>query len=181
MSSAFYPGAGIDMFPIVMFRNIKKWFCLDSQPNSEFGDLIAPGLDRPRFIELLKQNMQQTDFELQLIDGDNYTFYNKEHDQLVIYETNSVFPRDVQNRHYDCDYLVLCGFDLEDETINFINKFPHIITNNRRCFQSDEEQLLLSQDVYTIIIDTEWEYWEPKNQLTHLIEQYVRVEHQFAI
>jgi hypothetical protein len=175
MLSALYPGAGTDIFPVVMFRNIKQWRCMDSQPNSEFGDQIFPGLERPRFLTQLKQIMSQNDFELQVIDGDDYIFYNKEYDQTIYYETNSVFPRDLEQRHYDCDYAVLCGFDMGDKTIDFINRFQNIITNNITCFELNEKQLLLSKNVSTLIIDTEWDYWEQDNQISHLIEQHVKI------
>ena len=79
MISAFYPGAGTDVFPLIKFRNIKKWIYTDSQPNSEFGDFLFDGCNRPRFLELLIQNMKQNDFELQTINGNIYTFYNKEY------------------------------------------------------------------------------------------------------
>ena len=174
--SAFYPGAGTDVSPLAMFREIKEWIYTDSQPNSEFGDLKFNGCNRPRFIGLLTQNMKQNDFELKSINGDTYTFYNKEYEQQVIYETNSVFPRDVQQRHYDCDSFVMCGFDMEDHTIDFINRFKHIITNNRTCFELDAEQLLSSKKVSKMVYDDNWEYWESKNEVPHLIQQHVRVK-----
>jgi hypothetical protein len=55
MLSAFYPGAGIDIFPLIMFRSIKKWIYMDSQPKSEFGNIEFNGCGRPKFIEQLKQ------------------------------------------------------------------------------------------------------------------------------
>ena len=70
MSSAFYPGAGLDIFPLIMFRNIKKWIYMDSQPRSEFGDNFYEGFARPKFIEKLKQIMEQNEFKLSIIDGD---------------------------------------------------------------------------------------------------------------
>ena len=181
MSSAFYPGAGTDVFPLVLFRHIKKWIYTDSQPNSEFGDLMFDGCNRPKFIELLIKNMKQNDFDVQSNNDNIYTFYNKEYDQQVIYETNSVFPRDVQQRHYDCNFIVLCGFDMVNETINFINKFKHIITNNLTYFESEVKQLLLSKNVSTIMIDKSWKYWDSKNQLPHLIQQYTRIEQGYII
>jgi len=175
MLSAFYPGAGIDVFPLITHRNIKKWIYTDSQPNSEFGDMIFEGCNRPRFIGRLIKNMNQNHFELKSMNEDIYIFYNAEYEQQVIYETNSVFPRDMQQRHYDCDYIVLCGFDMEDDTIEFINRFQHIITNNITRFESDEIQLLINKDVSTMVYDEDWEYWEDDNNLTPLIKQHIKV------
>jgi hypothetical protein len=176
MLSAFYPGAGTDVFPLVMFRDIKKWIYTDSQPNSEFGDMMFDGCNRPRFIELLLQNMKQNHFELESVNGSSYTFYNKEYEQQVIYETNSVFPRDVQQKHYDCDSIVMCGFDMENETTNFINKFQHIITNSITVFGLEAKQLLSCKNVSTMVYNDDWEYWESKNELPHLIQHNIRVE-----
>jgi len=166
--SAFYPGAGTDVFPLNTFRHIKRWIFTDSQSN------------RPIFIGLLIQNMKQNEFELESINGDDsYIFYNKEHDQQVIYETNSVFPRDIQQRHYACDYIVLCGFDMEDKTIEFINRFQQIITNNITSFELDAKQLLSSKNVSVMCYHKDWEYWDDKNKLPHLIQQYIRVTNWF--
>ena len=177
--SAFYPGAGTDVFPLNTFRNIKRWIFTDSQPTSEFGDLMFDDSHRPRFIGLLIQNMKQNEFELESINGDSYIFYNKEHHQQVIYETNSVFPRDIQQRHYACDYIVLCGFDMEDKTIEFINRFQRIITNNITSFELDAKQLLSSKNVSVMCYRKDWEYWDDKNKLPHLIQQYIRVTKGF--
>ena len=130
MSSAFYPGAGLDIFPPIMFRSIKNWIFVDSQPKSEFGADEYEGFERPKFIEQLKQIMKQNDFQLKFIHGDIYTFYNLEHEQIIQYETNTIFPDSLQQHHYQTDTLVLCGFDLGDQTINFINKYSNIITDN---------------------------------------------------
>jgi hypothetical protein len=179
MSSAFYPGAGCDVFPLITCRSIKNWIYMDSQPRSEFGDNFYEGFERPKFIKQLIQVMAQNEFDLNSIEDNIYTFYNSEHEQTVKYETNSVFPSYVQQRHYDCETIVLCGFDLEEQTINFINKFSHIIVNNISYHSLEEEQLLLTKQVTTIIIDEKWEYWEPKNQLLDNIHKHVVIEHRF--
>ena len=63
MPTAFYPGAGLDIFPMVMLEDIALWICMDSQPNSEFGLNMHAGLERPRFVDQLKQTMKQNNFE----------------------------------------------------------------------------------------------------------------------
>lgn len=180
MPSAFYPGAGLDIFPMVMLEDITLWICMDSQPNTEFGLNADAGLERPRFVDQLKQTMKQNNFELQLKNKNTYTFYNKQTHQKVVYETNTVFPRDLQSRHYDCESIVMCGFDMEENTMDCINRFSHIITNNITAFEPHEKQRLLSKNVSTIIIDTNWEYYEQKNQLPHIIKEHVHVERQYV-
>ena len=179
MLSAFYPGAGLDVFPLIMFRSIKEWIYMDSQPRSEFGDNLYEGFERPKFIEQLKQIMEQNGFLLSIIDSDTYVFYNSEYSQLVQYETNSVFPSSLQQRHYECDTIVLCGFDLGDCKKDFINKYSNIITNNISYHDLTDEYLLLTKQVSTMIIDKEWEYWKPKNNLIHNICKHIVVEPRF--
>ena len=174
MLSAFYPGAGTDLFPPIMFRSIKKWIYMDSLPNSACGH--DHGLYfRPKFIEQLTQIMKQNGFKQKCIDDNTYTFYNQEHEQIIQYETNSIFPNSLQQHHYQFDTLVLCGFDLGDQTINFINKYSNIITNNITHHELEEEKLLLSKQVFTMIIDKDWEYWKPQNQITDLIQKNIRI------
>ena len=43
MTSAFYPGAGTDIVPPIVFRSIKHWTYMDSQPRSEFGNDFYKG------------------------------------------------------------------------------------------------------------------------------------------
>jgi len=177
--SAFYPGAGHDIIPLVMYRYIKKWIYFDSQPMSEFGDNLYEGFERPNFIKQLIKIMEQNDFNLNHINDNIYIFYNSEHDQIVHYETNSIFPNYLQQRHYDCDTLILCGFDTEPYTIDIINKFSNIITNNITYRSLEEEQLLLKKSVSLILINIKWNYWEHKNLLTNNICKYVSIIDHF--
>jgi hypothetical protein len=178
MSSAFYPGAGRDIIPFLMFPGITDWICIDSLPNSEYGYDHAD-YAHPKFIENLTKIMEQNGFIVKCIDGDTYTFCNQESNQTVRYETNSNFPNCLQQRHYDCDTLVLCGFDIGEKKYDFINKYSNIITNNITYCDSEDEPLLLSKKVSTIIIDNEWEYWEYKNHFPDIIKKYVTVEPRF--
>ena len=179
MLSAFYPGAGLDVFPLILFRYIKEWIYMDSLPRSEFGDNLYEGFERPKFIEQLKKIMEQNGFLLEITNDDTYVFFNHEYSQLVQYETNSVFPSSLQRRHYECDTVVLCGFDLGDCKKDFINKYLNIITNNISYHDITDEHFLLTKQVSTIIIDKEWEYWEPKNIFIHNIEKHIVVEPRF--
>ena len=60
--SAFYPGAGTDVVPIVMFPYITSWLLLDSQPKSEFGAKLDPGFERPKFLSDLDQVLKKIGF-----------------------------------------------------------------------------------------------------------------------
>ena len=176
--SAFYPGSGLDIFPPIMFRNIKKWIYMDSLPNSACGHNHAH-YKRPNFITQLIKIMEQNEFIQTFIDKDTYTFYNSEYDQTIQYETNSIFPNSLQQRHYDCDILVLCGFYISNEETDFINKYSNIITNNITYHNLEKEQIILSKQVSTMVIDKEWKYWEHDNYFTDIIKQNIKIEHRY--
>jgi hypothetical protein len=63
------------------------------------------------------------------------------------------------------------------ELVNdFINKYSHIITNNISCYNIIEQEILLSKQVSTMIIDKEWKYWHLENHFPHFIQQHVFVK-----
>jgi len=177
--SAFYPGAGLDVFPPIMYRDIEFFIYMDSQPLSEFGNTIFDGAQRPKFIQILIKIMDQNNFKLILIEDNNLTFFNSEYNQTILYETNSVFPQDLQQRHYDCNTLILCGFDTAEQTIDLINRFDNIITNNITCHELDDEPLFLSKNVSTMIINNDWIYWSSDNLFTDVILQNIKIEPRF--
>ena len=173
MSSAFYPGAGIDIVPPIIFRSIKQWLYMDSQPRSEFGNNIQDGFSRPRFIPTLITVMHQNGFKLQTTEEDVFTFYHPIHEQTIRYETNSVFPEALQSHHRACDTLVLCGYELTNPPPDFITSYSHIITDSITCHDEEEEQILLSKCVSTMIYNKKWHYWKPANLTTRKIQQHV--------
>lgn len=179
MTSAFYPGAGTHIIPPILFRSIKTWIYMDSQPRSEFGNKIEEGLSRPRFIPKLMTVMNQNGFTLQTVEDDVYTFYHPEHHQTIRYETNSVFPDALQTRHRTCDTLVMCGYELTNPPSDFITSYSHIITDSKTGYSKSEEAILLTKNVSTMVYDTNWTYWEPSFLTTCHIQKNARVVNRF--
>ena len=178
MKTAFYPGAGRDIFPPIKFPQIKEWYYVVSQPSLEHGDIIFEGSYRSKFMKQLIVIMKINGFININTQENLYIFNNKEREQIIYYETNFVFPRDLKEKHYNCDALVLCGFDYERHEI--VNKYSNIITNNITCHdQISDENILLSKNVYTMVIDKDWEYWETKRILINNIENFIKIENRF--
>jgi len=169
--SAFYPGAGTDIVPPVLFRSIKKWLYMDSQPNSEFGE----GVYKTRFIPTLLTIMLQNEFELKAINGDTYTFYNREHDQTINYETNTLFPDDLKSKHRECQTLVLIGYPLKNTPSDLVSSYSHIITDSLSRPDPAEESLLLFKNVSLLWIDYQFMYREPSHCITKNIIENVSV------
>jgi hypothetical protein len=167
--SAFYPGAGTDIVPPVLFRSIKNWLYMDSQPNSEFGE----GLYKTTFIPRLLTIMLQNEFELKEINGDAYTFYNRDHDQTISYETNTLFPDDLKEKHRQCKTLVLIGYPLKDKPPDFVSSYDTIITDSLSRPDPAEQSLLLFKNVYFLWVDDTFMYNEPSHCTTNNIIQHV--------
>ena len=179
MKSAFYPGAGMDIVPPILFRSIRHWIYMDSQPRSEFGDDYREGLSRPQFITELITIMNQNGFELRATENDVFTFYHSLYEQTIRYETNSVFPDALKRNHRECDTLVLCGYSLENRPCNFIDSYPNIITNSHTIYDNLDEKIILTKHVFTMMYNKNWKYWEPSNLTTSEIQRYVAIANQY--
>lgn len=152
MKKAFYPGAGLDIIPPTMFRHIKKWFYMDSQPNSEFGVKVCKEYHRAQFISDLIDVMENDGFQFQNVQNNTHTFYNADHSQFIIYETNAVFPEHLKPEYLECDTLVLCGYRLTNPPLQFIDSYSHIITDSKTVHELADEFVLCKKHVSTIII-----------------------------
>ena len=172
--SAFYPGAGTDIRPPILFRNIKIWIYMDSQPKSDFGNELGTGY-RTNFISRMLTIMIQNEFELQSVETDIYTFYNRDHDQKIIYETNSVFPEDLRYRHRECDTLVLIGYSLTNPPNDFVSSYSHIITDSISRTDPNEQSMLLFKNVSLLVVDKDFIYWETTECTSSNILKYVKV------
>jgi hypothetical protein len=173
--SAFYPGAGTDVVPIVMFPHITSWLLLDSQPRSEFGSKLDPGFERPKFLSHLDQVMTQIGFTKAVVNGDSLLYYNTKTNQSVRYETNTVFLDYIQSgRHLGYETLVLCGFDTESSRppTRWKDSFRHIIVDSKSLQHGPPPKNKL---ISSMIYQTEWEYWLHHNMTREQIAKHVSI------
>jgi len=175
--AAFYPGAGTDLTPVVLFPEIKTWYYMDSQPQSEHGDVV---LYRPKFLNQLDQAMQRCGFKMKEVENHFLTYFSSETEQTIYYETSTVFPKAWDPVKHAGSTLVLCGYDMESETIppSFFSSYSHILTDN-----------LTSKDVWTKNIlpthtlsrmnypkDDSYSYWNPEQETAENIRTFVSVQ-----
>lgn len=142
MQCAFYPGAGTDLTPPVLFPHIKTWWYMDGQP----GNLGIPGrLEHPQFLAQLDTIMSQCAFKLLSADCCVRRYYSESTDQTIHYETNTRFPEawDPQKHSNNIgnNTLVLCGFDIYDDgrrdvPLGFFSFYSHIITNSETIWEA---------------------------------------------
>ena len=144
---AIYVGAGIDTSPIENFKDIKLFYYIDGQPNSEFGVMQSgiirsdgsDGFSRPNFISKLDNNMK--DVGLKLINVyDNLRIYSN-NDQMVYYYTNTSIPEHyeyLKDKINDFDKLIVMGHDPDSIILNATTKDIHFIGNQGTCYSNDE-------------------------------------------
>jgi hypothetical protein len=178
--SAFYPGAGTDLAPPILFPAIKTWYYMDSQPRSEYG--AYPILSRPTFIKRLDQTMTQCDFELSEVKGDLRTYYSPSTQQTIYYETNTNFPEDWNPTKHKADALVLCGYDIQGQECRdlttFFSSYPHIITDNLTCGSVWKNDILSTHTISQMNYpkDDSFSYWITEQETSANFRKYVSVE-----
>jgi hypothetical protein len=172
--SAFYPGAGTDLTPPVLFPEIKTWYYMDSQPRSEYGDTVT--LYRPRFIETLDQTMTQCGFELVGEEDHLRTYVSPSTDQTIYYQINTTFPDAWDPVRHAGSTLVLCGYDIESHP-SFFSSYSHILTDNLTC---DEwrTNILPTHRLSIMKYRKEYEYWITEQQTAENIRAFVSVERE---
>lgn len=174
--SAFYPGAGTDLAPPVLFPDIKTWWYMDCQPRSEFG--YHKGYYREYFIDNLNEIMDQCGFDLETVNGDLRTYYSSSTDQTIYYETNTVFPDGWDPVRYKGDTLVLCGYDINGEEQDkthpdFFSSYSHIITNNITCTSVWKNH---PHSVSMMCFEEGWSYWFIEEATKENFLTYVTVQ-----
>ncbi len=170
---AFYPGAGLDIAPIVLFPHITEWYYMDSQPMSEFGSTIFEGCERPRFIERLKTIMGQIGMEC-MVHTEHSLFFTHPHTQCkVTYYINAVFPKALEYCYLPCNVLVACGYSMSPCPPHFMARWTHIITNDH----TDTDEWMPEWKharVTTIVWDVE-DHFLDENQTVEFITKHARL------
>jgi hypothetical protein len=130
-NKALYIGAGTDTRPLQSCEWITNFYCVDGQPNSEFGALLSgniyeggyDGYSRPNFIKDLEAEYLKGEFVLTGQNMDEQRFYINNKKQIVRYYTNTAIP----NHHYrlrewckDIDTLIVAGHDPDSIFLKYI-------------------------------------------------------------
>lgn len=117
--SAFYPGAGTDLVPPLLFPEIKTWYYMDSRPHGCCSS----------FLRQLDRAMRTAGFDHQGTEGNRLTYSSG--DQTIYYDTRSVFP-DAWDRlqHANMKYNTLVlSHEMENELpVGFLSSYAHMIS-----------------------------------------------------
>jgi len=177
--SAFYPGAGTDLTPAVLFPEIKTWHYMDSQPRSEHGDTAV--LYRPTFLNKLNQTMIQCGFNMKEVDHNLITYFSPSTDQTIYYEINTNFPCAWDPVKHAGSTLILCGYDMESSGSippSFFSSYSHILTDNLTCDDVWTKNILSTHalSIMNYPKDDSYSYWNPDKETAENIRTFVSVQ-----
>jgi hypothetical protein len=131
VNKALYIGAGIDKIPFKFCDWITKFYCVDSQPYSEFGTLLSDticenghnGFSRPNFIKELEDEYLTNNFILTGDKTNDIKFYTNCRDQIICYYTNTAIP----DHHFklrevckEINALIVAGHDPDSILLNYV-------------------------------------------------------------
>jgi hypothetical protein len=172
MNQAVYIGAGLDLIPVLVCRDIKKFIYIDSQPFSEFGtdvytknnNQITASLEtrekyeknnlfgrfnfRFRLDKLMKQN------NFLLVSETKYCLlFKNDLNQVIKYHISCAFPEFLTDEIVDdiaqCNTLILCGYHPRKIILALIKEPKIIIGNCRTVYQDcDDEESSIIEYLY---------------------------------
>ena len=158
--SAVYIGAGTDIRPIKVLKQIKIFNYFDGQPHSEFGILLSDitmpdgsdGYSRPNFTPMLDKNMDSIGMKLTSQD-DNIRVYSNG-DQTVYYHTNTAIPKHyekIKNTIRNFDTLIVAGHDPNSIFLDATRKKIHFIGFEDTVYMNENDYQDKSLDPNSII------------------------------
>ena len=156
MSKAIYIGANIDIEPILLYKNIKNWVLVDSQPFSEFGIDRRKGFERNYFIPELLKVMEKNNFTISKHVKDKYfIFINNKTNQNIKYHINCGIPEEynkIKDDIKDWDVLVNIGFDPDKIILNECNKEKDLLfVGSKNCVYNHKNIELTEEDMNTVV------------------------------
>lgn len=140
MSKAVYIGAGDDnkFLDRVDFETL---IAVDSQPRSEFGNLVLDGYRRPYFIDRLFDSYKKKKFFAIENTKNRIVFQNGR--KKVIYYYSLAFPNDINNQFINdiLNYnIIICdGFIPDKKILDYSNKKITFLGTNKTIYLCNEE------------------------------------------
>ena len=147
MDIALYVGAGDHIYPITDLPHIKYFYCLDSQPNSEYGfekygfdGIKVSSGERPEFIANLDTKMAEFDMQLTTVVS-NLRMYSND-TQNIYYYTNIAIPElyeEIKKPIENFNTLIISGYHPDSIILDATTKKIHLILYQDTCYCENEE------------------------------------------
>lgn len=134
--TAVYIGAGIDVLPLLLFRNIRTFIYIDSQPLTEFGSSeLRECFSRPNFLTNFTQTMKKIGYNKVYKRAENLHEY-VHHTRMteVLYFMNNRFPHALDtlalNYIKTASILIGCGYNPHKSIIDMMKPGPKVFVGN---------------------------------------------------
>jgi hypothetical protein len=134
--TAVYIGAGIDVLPLLLFRNIRTFIYIDSQPLTEFGSIeLHEHFSRPNFTMNFTQTMKKIGYNKVYPRADNlYEYVHHTRMTEVLYFMNNRFPHALDELVHKyiktASILIGCGYNPDKCIINMMKPGPKVFVGN---------------------------------------------------
>ena len=178
---AVYIGSGLDITPVLMYKHIKEFTYIDSQPQCEFGmfGYNEKRFYRKTFIDSLNKIMKNNNFQKIKEENNVLVFNNTETEQTITYYTSSSFPEHINQRMLNdlkkATHLIICGYDPNSIILDYMINLTTIIGKLQSCYSNNPERtespelstvlkLYEKNYKYELIYEKEsYEYWKYEN------------------
>ena len=167
---AVYIGAGINIIPIILFRNIETFIYIDSKP-----DFIDKNY-RTKFFWNFHDTITKVGYyKIRNIDNTNlHRYKHSSRHTEVLYFMNTNFPTGLTQLAKDyikqASVLICCGYNPNKVILDLMKLGPKIfIGDNKTKYISDEENVCnslyknnnLIKEFIRFDIPKNYSYWEP--------------------
>ena len=178
-NTAVYVGAGIDVLPILLFRNITKFIYIDSQPLTEFGaSKFCESYARPQFPINFHNTIRNIGFTRLPKRAPNLVEYvHMTRGTEVLYFMNNRFPNHIDDlaalNIKEASVLICCGYNPNKCIIEMMKAGPKVfIGDNKTCYltntdegedEHDKNGVCKYIDANSHLFESFWRFDIPKN------------------
>jgi len=192
LDTAVYVGAGTDIIPVLLFRNIGTFIYVDSQPLTEFGSVEpCPEYARPKFPHKFATTISKFGFRKISGDDPNLQVYVHPIRRTTLKYFMSVrFPdvsKELLAEISEANTLICCGHFPSGKLLDMMKPGPKVfIGNNKTAYSAEDEPDEFPTIITTIrsnpafisnfirfdIPNNNYNYWEPLYVETYHVARF---------
>jgi len=187
--TAVYIGAGMDVKPLLLFRHIRTFIYVDSQPLTEFGSIEPrPGHARPRFPIKFYQLMNKLGFIKTYTEANNLHIYvNPKTCTCLKYYMSERFPEylseEATQEISKANILICCGHNPHEKILDLMKPGPKVfIGDNTSYYYASKydpsvidkliKEPTLMKEYLRFDIPTGYPWWQENYIETHHVARF---------